>query len=352
MMGEKSIKKTFSEICDGELTNLEIDDFIKKSIEGYELPKLKRLIIEYEQFMIQEKPEYLIFFEYLFGDRAKITNDVKVSDEDALNQVIEDYKIKYKNSPETIHSHCEKESEATMPTDFSPVLNEVAGDSYNSSKVNQNYSDFISVFGPGAAISFITKSILGVFSVKVTGPLLLAYMLGGIGGKRVSKSIKKFTVKFLSDDTNCDFASDLKTFMDSPAHHFYVKLHTLYHFLNKTKSSKNSSQVSQTSTPYNADKPSRKYPPNVCAKLYLTKHGARKFGENEITFVMKYADDFELIDNVSELIRMVKAADDCPKRIKKKKDIKAESEWIRFFDSCNEIDRKKRTDSQRKKKIL
>jgi len=134
-----------------------------------------------------------------------------------------------------------------MPSDFSPVLNEVADDSHDSSTVMENYLNFITVLTPSIATSMFVKSAVSIISFKFTGPILLAYM---IGGKRVSKSIKKLTDKILSDDTNSDFASELRMFMNSPAHHFYVKLHTLYNYLYKVKSRKNSSHVSQPSTIY------------------------------------------------------------------------------------------------------
>jgi len=342
MQTEKPIKKIFAEICDGKLTNLEIDNFITKATNRFKLPKLKRLIIDYEQFLLQEKTELLIYFEFIFGDREKFKNDGNVPSEETSNQIIKEYKKKYKNSPETIHSHCETESHITSPSQFSPVLKEIIDDSEDSSKVDQKYSDFISFFGPSTSTSMFAKGFYGLLGAKIAVPLFLFYVLSS---KTIGISANKLTSKILSGKTDSDFTSDLKSFMESPAYHFYIKLHTLYDYLYQTRSNKKSPHVSQPSTSYNTDQPTdatadksnKEYKgPEECARLFK-KDFTTPYTEQVITFVMEYADKCDY-DNIANLIREIRDDPECPDEIKdKNKDSKAERNWINYYYEKNKI---------------
>jgi len=256
---EKPIREVFADICDDKLTNLEIDKFIKKSTDRFKLPKLKRLIVDYELYIQRERPELLIYFEYLYGDREKFVTNGKVADQDTVNKIIKEYEKKYKNSPEFIHSDYEEESQDIE--DFSPFMNE-----YTTANKDPEQSVAITSY-VGTSLSLhnevINLAIMHVEPTKrkylwVLAPIIMSsWTLLRMNSKTFNKSINKLKKHIILESsekigTGEKFTEDLKLFLDSPTYHFNVKLHTLYKNL-KTYGKQNQ----------NESEPTEKYDTNV-----------------------------------------------------------------------------------------
>ncbi len=337
---EKPIREVFSDICDDKLTNLEIDAFIKKTTNKFKLPQLKRLIVDYELYIQRERPELLIYFEYLYGDREKFVTNGKVADQDTVNKIIKEYEKKYKNSPEFIHSEHEEESQDIE--DFSPFMNE-----YTTANKDSEKSVAISSH-VGTSISLHNEVInLAIMHVEPTkrkylwalAPIIMSsWTLLRLNSKTFNKSINKLKHIILESTEKIGsgekFTDDLKSFLDSPTYHFNVKLHILYKKLRKY--GEKSQAVSEPSIQYKPNSPERKFSSEDCAHLYKIDKKS-KYPEQDIAFVMSYAEKYHYYENIQALIREIKKDPEYSKIFRGKKVRTTLTRWIHYYDDKNNI---------------
>ena len=332
---EKPIREVFADICDNKLTNLEIDAFIKKSTDDFKLPKLKRLIIDYERYIQKERAELLIYFEFMYGDRDKFNKNGKIAEEETLNKIIAEYKKKYKDAPEIIHSGYDSGSQEI--TDFSPFIKEFSSES----SITVQYGA-ISLHSQIATLALQqTEPIVRRYIWKFAPVIMSRWTLMRLNSKTFIRIVDKLKKQIFSEtpkeNEEAVFIEGLKLFLDSTVYHFNVKLHTLYKNL---KMYGNQIQnISEPSTQYKPNSPERKFSPKKCAQDFINDAGYTKYPEHVIEFVMARADKCDY-DNIANLIREIRDDPECPGEIKdENKDSKAERKWINYFYKKNKIDK-------------
>lgn len=245
---EKPIREVFVDISNGVLTNLEIDAFIKQTTDKFKLPKLKRLIIDFEQFIKQERAYLIVYFDFMYGDREKFKKDGTVGYEETLNNIVDRYTIKFKNAPEVIHSDYDTSSQEI--TDFSPLLKE-----FTTEKTKDNYYQSL----PTQSTSF---NIIGGLAFGLGGnlfwsvaPILAStFVLKSMNSTKFKKTVGKLSGEYAGDDLDdtSEFSKGLRSFLKSPVYHFHLKLHTLYNLLKENFSSR-SEYVSEPTEKYDSN---------------------------------------------------------------------------------------------------
>lgn len=243
---EKPIREVFVDISNGVLTNLEIDAFIKQTTDKFKLPKLKRLIIDFERYIKQERTDVIVYFEYLYGDREKFKKNGIVGDEETLNNIIDRYTIEFKNAPEVIHSDYDTSSQEI--TDFSPLLKEFSNE-ITKGKYYQSISSH-TAFGILARSMFGWK---GDLIISVAPGIVSAFVLKSMNSSKFKKTVGKLRGEHAGDnlDDTSEFSKGLRSFLKSPVYHFHLKLHTLYNLLKENFSS--SDKVSEPTEKYDAN---------------------------------------------------------------------------------------------------
>ena len=341
MQIDKSIKKIFSEICNGELTNLEIDDYINERFGKYNLPRLKRLIIDYEQFIIQERPEALLYFDYLYIVRKRfIFSDYLYFFE--LNELI-CRNLKHTFDYANDFTDLDHEKYTLDLKEFSPFL----------TFFSTERSDFASKLASLDAKYYPLLREYGSF--EYFKPKSDIDPLQFSEGFNLNLFQREFYYRIKKDEDfipyiSPEFMKGIGPFINSHTFYFHLKLNILYEISSLQQTNKHSSTVSEPSvkdetnvSPKNADQSSEtvadKPQEDLSPKGIAKSTNSHSYSKEQIEFVMSYAEKCRIYDFTSTIIKEIKEDPNFSKIFKNAPADTTLRRWLDKYDKKNKIKR-------------
>lgn len=362
-------KEVFELIIADKLTSHETDIFIEKETNGFKLAKLEKLIIDYETYILDKKPESIINFQALlqFGFVEASNKDVlrrdtefnaptgkKESKLDIVKRTIAYYKSHITELPDTTRIDTELPDYLSYRAEYPRDIMEFSPIFYVVSRMEENKGNIHKRKGAIHFKELKNKELLGeeIFENKGWFKRVLLRL------RTTMRSINPF-----KRDSKSDPVKVISNLSGTPLYKFYKKLHECYN-LHRSRRIKEISKATsdlltpnqsgkpqrenspkefeqpsndQKNKPYTSDSPEREFSPKKCARDFINDSGSTKYPEHVIEFVMARAEKCDY-DNIANLIREIREDPECPDEIKEKnKDTKAERNWINYYYEKNKI---------------